>query len=83
MAATVMEQGRRDGWVCLSVLQSWVTVCLHCGQELLCSDTTLDRYMCFTLSSTFMSLVTQVIHDCKPYASSNIIENTKILLTHI
>ena len=41
-------QGRdqRDG----QVLHSWVNVCLHCGQEILSSDKTLDHYICFTLS---------------------------------
>ena len=45
-------QGRdqRDGQVCLSILQSCVNVCLHCGQETLSSDKTLDHYICFTLS---------------------------------
>ena len=42
--------------------------------------TTLEAH---TLSFTFVFLMIQVIHDYKLHESSNIVEKTKILLTHI
>ena len=50
------------------------------GRQILYHWATLEAH---TLSFTFAFLMFQVIHDCKLHESSNIVEKTKILLTHI